>query len=179
MKWILFLPIMLFLFGCNSNKIGTKRSNYSINEIEGIPTKEESFDTMLRFNGDSIRLKCLTKCEKKFSISDTINDSTVNLYQDRYFEFELQNNSKEIQFKVTKNLIKDHYNDSTFRKSLLVYPSIDLIDTVKKTINIRSAFMYPSGLGGTDFFETVLFEISLDGKVKLIKVIPYQQPGMD
>jgi len=178
MKWILFLSITLFSFGCHSNN-ENKKSKFSIIKIKGIPTKEESFDTTFRFNSDSMRLKCLTKCDENFSISDTINDSIVNLYQDRFFEFVLQNNSKDFQFKVTKDLIKDHYSDSTFRKSVLVYPSIDSIDTVKKTIIIRSAFMYPSGMGGTDFFETVLFEISANGKVKLNKVIPYQQPGMD
>jgi hypothetical protein len=178
MKWIVLLSIVLLVFGCHTNN-EIRKSKYSLVKINDIPTKEESFDTTLRFQSDSIRLKCVTKCEADFSVSDTINDSIVNLYQDRYFEFVLQHNSKKIQFNVTKNLIKDHYNDSTFRKSVLVYPAVDSIDTVRKTIIIRSAFMYPSGLGGTDFFETILFEISPDGNVKLNKVIPYQDPGFD
>jgi len=38
---------------------------------------------------------------------------------------------------------------------------------------ISSAFLYPNGLAGTDFFEEVDFEIQSNGKVALKEIIPF------
>ena len=34
-------------------------------------------------------------------------------------------------------------------------------------------------MGGTDFFEDVFFDISVEGKVEFKKLILYQEPGLN
>jgi hypothetical protein len=157
-----------------------KQSNYIAKKIDCNVFHEESFDSTFSINGENIRLICKTECLNDFIVPDTINDSIINLYQDRLFKFTLKNYVVDTQFVVTKELIKDKYPDiNVYLKSLLVYPRIDSIDTAKNAIIIHSAFMYPNGLEGTDFFESVLFEISARGKVKLIEIQDYEEPGLD
>ncbi|HEY4788575.1 MAG TPA: hypothetical protein VIH57_21140 [Bacteroidales bacterium] len=179
MKQILFSLAIIVMFGCGNSKISKNKSKFSIHEIKSEITKEESFDTILRLKGGKIRFQCYTKCDDPYSVSDTINDSTINLYQNRYFDIKLQNDSTKTKLKITKELIKEVYGDMTFKKSLLVYPSIDSLDTIKNIIKFKALFMYPGGLGGTDFFETIIFDISLNGKVKFDKIIHYEQPEID
>jgi hypothetical protein len=177
-----FLILAMLCLCCNQTKkiSDSKSTKYQTKKISCNIFTEESFDSTFKFKGDGTTLKCKTECFNDYVVPDTINDSIIELYQERLFRFSLKNSIVDTQFVVTKELIKDKYSDrNVYNKSLLVYPRIEHIDTLKNTILIHSEFMYPSGLEGTDFFESILFEINLRGQVTLKEIKEYEEPGMD
>jgi hypothetical protein len=183
MKTLAFMTALLITlftlsYSQTKNDSSPKVSNRTIRKIECNIFKDESFDSTFIMNGNKIRLSCNTECQGDYSVPDTINESVVELFQNRLFRFKLKGSTIDTQFVVTKEIIKEIYKDrNVYIKSLLVYPRIESIDTLNKTILIQAAFMYPRGLGGTDFFEDVLFEITSKGKVVFKELIYYQQPG--
>jgi hypothetical protein len=179
---ISIIALALFSFCCSQTKKNSQplSSNYITKEIECNIFEEESFDSTFMVNGEETRLKCSTECFEKYSVPDTINDSIVEIYQDRLFRFSLKNSLVDTQFVVSKELIKNYYGDqNTYLKSLLVLPSIENIDTLNNSVLIHSAFMFPSGLGGSDFFEDVLFEITSRGKVIFKEIKEYKDTGFN
>jgi len=180
---ICFLIILSFCFSCNNNRTAETgfRTVRCVNQKVGCDIqKDESFDTTIIINNSKVRLKCITECFNEFTIFDTINDSLVKLYQDRLFKFTIRSQQIEKEIIVTKKLIKKEYTDIlTYEKSLMVYPRFEKIDTANNSLMIHAAFMYPRGLLGTDFYDDVFFELTLDGKVIFIKIVPYQAPGPD
>ena len=185
MKSITLMSVLLMLlFTLTYSQIvktnNTNVSNYRINKIECDIAKNESFDSTFLLSGNKIRLRCNTECFGDYSVPDTINESVVDLYQNRLFRFKLTSSLIDTQFIVTKKIIKNIYKDRiVYTKSLLVLPMIEKIDTINNTILIHAAFMYPQGMGGTDFFEDVFFDISVEGKVEFKKLILYQEPGLN
>ncbi|MDP3444483.1 MAG: hypothetical protein Q8T08_16615 [Ignavibacteria bacterium] len=176
MKTLIYvLVLLLFCFSCNQKKKTDKK--YSFQKIE-YKKQNESFDSTFIVNGNKVRLTCNTECFNDFSIADTINDSTINLYQDRFLKFVLTSNVIDTQIVVSKEIIKDIYNNnSTFKSSVLAFPRIEKINYNNNSIEIHSLFLFPSGLIGTNFLEEISFEISLKGKVSFNEVLmPPEKP---
>lgn len=173
--FIYFLVLLLFCFSCNQKKKTDKK--YSFQKIE-YKKQNESFDSIFVMNGNKVRLTCNTECFNDFSILDTINDSTINLYQDRFLKFVLTCNELDTQIVVSKEIIKDIYNNnSTYKSSVLAFPQIEKINFNNNSILIHSLFLYPSSLVGTNFLEEISFEITIKGKVSLNEVhMPPEEP---
>jgi hypothetical protein len=155
-----------------------KQKMYLSKNVECTVQNGEFFDTTFILNSTNVRLKCMTNCLKNFSVYDTLYNE-IDVYQDRYFKFSLKGQKTDTQFVVTKQLIKKSYEDNLkYKNSVLAFPHIEKIDPVNNLILINAAFLYPRGMGGTDFFDEILFEISMAGRVKLKKIIPYKPPEM-
>jgi hypothetical protein len=177
---VLLITLFTLSYSQTKNDSRPKVSNQAIRKIECNIFKDESFDSTFIMNGNIIRLRCTTECQGDYSVPDTINESVVDLYQNRLFRFKLKSSEIDTQFVVTKEIIKEIYKDrNVYIKSLLVYPRIESIDTLNKTILIHAAFMYPRGLGGTDFFDDVLFDVTSKGKLVFKEILEYQEPGWD
>lgn len=172
---VYFLVLSLFCFSCNNKK--TIERKYRFQKIEYVK-QNESFDSIFIMNGNKVRLTCNTECFNDFSIADTINDSTINLYQDRFLKFVLTSNEIDTQIVVTKEIIKNIYNDnSTYKNSVLALPRIEKINSTNNCILIHSLFLYPSSLVGTNFLEEIRFEITMKGKVSFNEVLmPPENP---
>lgn len=172
---IYFLVLLLFCYSCNKKETTNKK--YSFQKIE-YKKQNESFDSTFIMNSNKVRLTCNTECLNDFSIADTINDSTINLYQDRFLKFVLTSNEIDTQIVVTKEIIKDIYNsNSTYKSSVLAFPRIEKINFNNNSILIHSLFLYPSSLIGTNFLEEISFEITLKGKVSFNEVLlPPEEP---
>ena len=169
---IIFFIISLCFISCKS-KDTSENSVYKVKKISCDITNEESFDTIIEFNGNKTQLSCITECYGDFVVGDTIKeDSTINLYQNRLFRFHLKNQFIDTSFTVTKELLKESYKEnSTYQESIIYQPKIDSIDYKKQSIVVNCAFLFPAGKEGTDFFELVKFEITSNGKVILNKII--------
>lgn len=176
---IYFLVLLLFCFSCNNKKATDKKMltdihklyKYAFQKIE-YKKQDESFDSTFILKGDKIRLSCYTESFIDFSIADTINDSIVNLYQDRFLNFSLSSNKIDTQIVVTKEIIKNIYNDnSTYKSSVLAFPRIEKINATNNSVLIHSLFLYPSSLDGTNFLEEITFEINMKGKVFFKEVL--------
>lgn len=181
---IIPLIILASVYTCNRKDktqcIENKQSQYTIHKIACIISDEESFDTTFTIKNDKYHLSCQTECFKEYSINDTINDSTINAYQNRFLRFHLKNNETDTVFIITKDLIRLKYDDNaTYNQSILVLLKLKSIDYAHESIRISTAFMYPIGLEGTDFFEEVLFDIQSDGKVVLKDIIDYENPVIE
>jgi len=178
MKIVAIISILIISYSCYS-----QTNTYNSKNAEKIGCNiynEESFDTVFIMNGNSYNLICKTECNDDYTVPDTSRLGFIKLYQDRLFRFTLKSAVVDTQFIVTKELIKNQYKShSVYLRSLLVYPRIESIDTVRKTILISAAFMYPSGLDGTDFCDDVTFYMDLNGKITLNKIKYYEPPGMD
>lgn len=172
---IYFLVLLLFCYSCNKKETTNKK--YSFQKIE-YKTHDESFDSTFIVNGNKVRLSCITECFNDFSIADTINDSIINLYHDRFLKFALKSNKIDTQIVVTKEIIKNIYNDnSTYRSSVLAFPRIEKSNFSNNSVLIHTMFLYPSSLDGTNFLEEIIFEITAEGKVSFNKVIlPPEEP---
>lgn len=172
---IYFLVLFLFCFSCNNKKTLDKK--YSFQKIE-YKKQNESFDSTFIMKGNKIRLSCNTECFNDFSIADTINDSTINLFQDRFLKFVLTSNEIDTQIVVTKEIIKDIYNNNlTYKSSVLAFPRIEKINSNNNSILIHSLFLFPSCLVGTNFLEEISFEITMKGKVSFKEVLmPPEEP---
>ncbi len=176
MKTLIYVLVsLLFCFSCINKK--TTEKKYSFRKIE-YKKQNESFDSTFIMNGNKVRLSCITECFNDFSIADTINDSIIKLYQDRFLKFALKSNKIDTQIVVTKELIKDIYNDnSTYKSSVLAFPRIEKISSTNNSIFIHSLFLYPGSLVGTNFLEEISFEITLKGKVLFNEVLmPPEEP---
>ena len=169
------LALLIFCFSCNQLKKNNKK--YSFQKIE-YKKQNESFDSTFIMNGHKVRLSCNIEHFNDFSIADTINDTIINLYKDRFLKFILKSYKVDTQIVVTKETIKDIYNDnSTYKSSVLAFPSIQKIDTANNSILIHTMFLYPASLNGTNFLEEIIFEVTGEGKVSLNKVImPPEEP---
>jgi len=177
MKTLIFvLVLLLFCFSCSNQKKKTDKK-YSFQKIE-YKKQNESFDSTFVMNGNKVRLTCNTECFNDFSIADTINDSTINLYQDRFLKFVLTSNDIDTQIVVSKEIIEDIYNNnSTYKSSVLAFPRIEKINSNNNSILIHSLFLYPSSLVGTNFLEEISFEITMKGKVSFNEVLmPPEEP---
>lgn len=182
---IYFLVLLVFCFSCIKKKSTDKKRvsdnynslKYSFRKIE-YNKQDESFDSTFIMNGHKVRLSCNTECFNDFSIADTINDTIINLYKDRFLKFTLKNYKIDTQIVVTKEIIKNIYNDnSTYKSSVLAFPRIEKIDRTNNSILIHTMFLYPSSLNGTNFLEEIIFEVAAEGKVSLHKVIlPPEEP---
>jgi hypothetical protein len=180
---ICFLIVLSFCSACNyfrSIGAGFRTRQYVNQKVECEIQKDESFDTAVMVNNSKFNLKCFTECGTEFTIFDTINDTLVKQYRDRFFKFKIQYQQFEKEIFVTKKLIKKEYDDIlTYEKSVMVYPRFEKIDPENNYLMIHAKFMNPKGIPDTDFFDDVFFEIGPDGKVTLIKVVPYQEPPQD
>ncbi len=87
MKTLIYvLALLLFCFSCNKKRTTDKKkvtdnyksSKYSFRKIE-YKKQDESFDSTFVMKGNKVRLSCNTECFNDFSITDTINDSIINL----------------------------------------------------------------------------------------------------
>jgi hypothetical protein len=179
-QFLIIISIISFCLSCSNNKSALKqspKSNVNVQKGECYISPNESFDSLFIINGNQTRLKCITECYGEFIVNDTINDSTIVQYRNRRFIFTLKNQKIDTQIVVTKDLVKEVYeNEFTFKNSVIASPRIDSIDALNNSILLSSFFLYPHGLAGTDFFETILFEITLNGKVNFKKIIPYEEP---
>lgn len=176
MKTFICIPIMLFVcWSCNQKK--KTGPTYSVQKME-YKKQNESFDSTFVMNGNKVRLTGRIECLNDFSIADTINDSTVNLYQDRFLKFEIVSNEVDTQIVVTKEIIKDLYhNNSTYKSSVLAFPRMEKIDAANHSVLIHCLFLYPGSLMGTNFLEEISFEMTLKGEVTLIEILrPPEEP---
>lgn len=176
MKKLINILVLLFVcFSCGQ-KVKTVRK-YSFQKIEYI-AQNESFDSTFVLNGGKVRLTGATACFSDFSIVDTINDSTINLYQDRFLKFVLTSNEIDTQVVVSKEIIKDLYNNnSTYKSSVLAFPRIGKINPEDNSILIQAFFLYPNSLLGTNFLEELRFEMTMNGKVSFKEVVmPPEEP---
>lgn len=182
--FIFLLALTLVCFGCGRKNETNKKNSlqeiekkYSSQKIE-YKKLNESFDTTLVVNGKMVRLAGTTGCFDDFSIADTINDSTINLYQDRFLKFALTSNEIDTQIVVSKEIIRNLYNDNaTYKKSVLAFPRIEKINSGNNSILVHSLFLYPGTLDGTNFLEEISFEISTKGKVSFKEVLlPPEEP---
>jgi len=173
--FIYVLVVLVFCFSCTNKKKTDKK--YSFQKIE-YQKQNESFDSTFVMNGNKVRLTCTAECFNDFSIADTINDSTINLYQDRFLKFVLTSNKIDTQIVVTKEIIKDLYDsNSTYRSSVLAFPRIEKINSDTSSVLVHALFLYPGSLIGTNFLEEISFEITLKGKVSFPKVLlPPEEP---
>jgi hypothetical protein len=180
-SFLLLFVISIFV-SCTHKKTASthgKTNNLITRKAECYISPNESFDSTFVINGEPNRLQCITECFGDYIVNDTINDSTIVLYRNRIFNFKLKNNEIDTQLVVTKDLIKEPYGvNSTFRNSVISFPKINAIDSENNSILMSLYFLYPIGLEGTDFFETIIFEITLKGKVNFKKIIPYEEPGV-
>lgn len=182
--YIYLLTFLLFCSGCikrvSDKKLGAGNCGtlkYSFREIE-CKKYNESFDSTFVVNGNRIRLTCNTECFNDYTIADTINDSIVNLYPDRFLKFELKSNTIDTQFVVTKQIVKNIYNDnSTYRSSVLAFPRLEKINPAGNSVFIRTMFLFPSSFDATNFLEEIVLEITAEAKVSVYKVIlPPEDP---
>ena len=174
------LVLLICCLSCAKKKAVAKKQNgsqYSYQKVEA-EINNQSFDSTVVIKGNKVRLKCNTECFDNFSIADTLNDSTINLYQDRFLKFTLTSNQIEKQVVVTKELIKAVYNNnSTYKNSVLAFPRIEKVDPVANSVLIHSLFLYPNSLDGTNFLEEIIFELTTDGKVVFKQVmLPPAEP---
>ncbi|GEM_PF-1320314 len=178
-----FLIVLSICSACNyfrSTGPGFRTREYVNRKVDCDIRKDESFDTDIIVNNSKFNLKCFTECGAEFTIYDTINDTLVKQYRDRFFKFKIQHQQFEKEILVTKKLIKKEYDDIlTYEKSVMVDPRFEKIDPVNNSLMIHAKFMNPRGIPGTDLFDDVFFEIGLDGRVTLIRVVPYQEPPQD
>jgi len=176
---IYFLVLLLLGFSCTGKKATNdyKSLKYSFQKIE-YKKHNESFDSTFILEGNHVRLLCNTECFNDFSIADTINDSIINLYQDRFLKFELTSNKIDTQIVVTKEIIKNIYNDnSTYKSSVLAFPRIEKINFATNSVLVHTMFLYPGSLDATNFLEEIILEITAEGKVSFNKVIlPPEEP---
>lgn len=167
---ICLMTVIIFCFSCTKK---TTLKKYKFQKITCTVKKYESFDSTFFVNQNKIRLLCNTECFNDYSISDTINDSIINLYQDRFFKFSIMSNNVDTQIVVSKTIIKNIYNNnSTYNNSVLALPRIEKIYKATHSILIHSLFVYPRGLDGTNFLEEITFELSMKGKITSVKVLP-------
>ena len=181
-----FVFLALFCFSCNKKNTADRKresdnyksSKYSFQKIE-YKKQAELFDSTFIMKGNKVRLSCYTECFTDFSIADTINDSIINLYQDRFIKFELKSNQLDTQIVVTKEIIKDIYNNnSTYKRSVLAFPRIEKISSSTNSVLIHAMFLYPGSLDATNFLEEIIFEITAKGNVSFNKVIlPPEEPS--
>lgn len=184
-----FLALALLGFSCNKKNTADRKreadnyksAKYSFQKIE-YKKQAESFDSTFILKGNKVRLLGRTECFTDFSIADTINDSIINLYQDRFIKFELKSNQIDTQIVVTKEIIKDLYNNnSTYKQSVLAFPRIETVSSFTNSILIHTMFLYPGSLDATNFLEEIIFEITAEGNVSFNKVIlpPEEPSGMN
>jgi len=178
MKTIIFVLVLLLFYCSCSNQKKENRKKYSFQKIE-YKKQNESFDSTFVMNGNKVRLTCNTECFNDFPIADTINDSTIYLYQDRFLKFMLKSNKIDTQIIVTKEIIRNIYNNNlTYNNSVLANPRIEKIDTDANFFLIHSLFLYPFSLDGTNYLEEIIFKLSLEGKVTSVEVLaPPEEPN--
>ncbi len=104
--------------------------------------------------------------------------SYLNLYQDRFLKFALKSTKTDTQIVVTKEIIKNIYNNnSTYKSSVLAFPRIEKINSATNSVLIHTMFLYPGSLDATNFLEEIIFEITAKGEVSFNKVIlPPEEP---
>lgn len=182
--FIFLLTLLLFCSGC-IKRVSDKKPGggnqaslkYSFQEIE-CKKYDESFDSTFVVNGNKVRLVCNTECFNDCTIADTINDSIINLYPDRFLKFELKSNTIDTQFVVTKQIIKNIYHDnSTYRSSVLAFPRIEKINSAGNSVLIHTMFLCPGSFDATNFLEEIVLEITAEAKVSVHKIIlPPEEP---
>lgn len=175
----LLLAALVLLASCQrGSDLKTVRMNTIKTECRVLPG--ESFDTSFLFYSESYRLRCTTLCTDDATISDTVNDSVVRLYPDRYFRFSLHTPARDTGFYVTRKLIrKDYPFPQVYEKSVLAFPRFQRTDPEGKVFEIHAFFMYPRDLEGSDVHDDIIFCITPGGKVILKSIIPYQAPQTD